>query len=285
MTKMNTILRTAGAAGALFALAGSALADGYGGSIKDAPVEEGRKFTYSVNAAVTTDYMFRGISQSSNSPAVSAGFDASYGIFYAGFWGSSIDFDNGEPTGGVDASVEMDVYAGIKPVLGPVTFDFGILGYLYPNAQDNVIVDGFEEADYLELKAGASITPFTNASLGVTAYYSPDFTGFIDEAFAVEGSAAYTFHAIGRFTPSISGLVGYQTGDAQSNALPAAKLAEDEYTYWNVGASVAFDKFTLDVRYWDTDISDKDKGGNGNLFAFDKYADERVVGTIKVVLP
>ena len=77
----------------MFALAGSALADGYSGSIKDAPVAPARTFSYSVNAAVTTDYMFRGISQSSNNPAVSAGLDASYGIFYVGFWGSSVDFD------------------------------------------------------------------------------------------------------------------------------------------------------------------------------------------------
>ncbi len=282
MTKLNKILRTAGATGALFALAGSALADGYGGSVKDAPPAPGRTFSYSVNAAVTTDYIFRGISQSSESPAVSAGLDVSYGIFYAGFWGSSIDFD---PPLGLDANVEMDVYAGIKPVLGPVTFDLGILGYLYPGADDSVVKNGFEEADYLELKAGASITPFTNASLSVTAYYSPDFSGFIDEAFAVEGAAGYTFPAIGRFTPSISGLVGYQTGDAQSNAAPIVQAAEDEYTYWNVGASVAFDKFTVDVRYWDTDISDKSNGGAGNLFAFETYADERVVGTVKVLLP
>lgn len=285
MTKFNHILRTAGAAGVTFlALAGTALADGYGSSIKDAaPAEEGRKFTYSVNAAVTTDYIFRGISQSSENPAVSAGFDATYGIFYVGFWGSNVDFDNDDLVG-VDASVEMDVYAGIKPVVGPVTFDLGVIGYLYPGADDDfpspIAGDNFEEADYVELKLGASITPFTNATLGVTAYWSPDFTGFVDEAFAVEGTAGYTFSAIGRFTPSVSGLVGYQTGDAQSGV--GLDLAEDEYTYWNVGASLAFDKFTLDVRYWDTDVSDS---GNGNLFAFETYADERVVGTIKVVLP
>ncbi len=281
---LNYFARTAGASAiAMMALAGSALADGYGGSTKDAaPAEEGRKFSYSVNAAVTTDYIFRGISQSSESPAVSAGLDASYGIFYVGFWGSNVDFDF--PIG-VDANVEMDVYAGIKPVLGPVTFDLGIIGYLYPDANDDVIVDGFEEADYLELKAGASITPFTNASLAVTTYYSPDFTGFVDESFAVEGTAGYTFAAIGRFTPSVSALIGYQTGDAQNNAPAIVQAAEDEYVYWNVGASVAFDKFTLDLRYWDTDIDDSANGGAGNLFAFETYADERVVGTIKVVLP
>lgn len=266
MTKFHTYLLKAGATGAsLLALTGVALADGYGGSVKDAPpAEEGRKFTYSVNAAVTTDYIFRGISQSSESPAVSAGFDASYGILYAGFWGSSINF-----VGDFDESVEMDVYAGIKPVLGPVTFDFGVIGYLYPN-----IDDAGAEADYLELKAGASITPFTNASLAATVYYSPEFTGETGEAWAVEGTAGYTFAAIGRFTPSVSALIGYQTVEDQR----FSSLTDDDYVYWNAGLSVAVDKFTFDVRYWDTDIDDA-------LTVADSQADERVVGTIKVVLP
>lgn len=271
MTKLDRFVRTAGAASvSILALAGTALADGYGGSIKDAaPVEEGRKFSYSVNAAVTTDYIFRGISQSSNNPAVSAGLDATYGLFYAGFWGSSIDFDDEDAAG-----AEFDVWVGIKPVLGPVTFDFAVLGYLYPGAREDVI--GVDSHDYLELKAGASLTPFTNATLAVNSYYSPDFFGDIDEAFAVEGSAGYTFSAIGRFTPSISGAVGYQVGD-----LNVPTTAEDDYVYWNIGLGVAFDKFTLDVRYWDTDISDSD----GNIFSAEQFADERVVGTIKVVLP
>lgn len=263
MTKMNTILRTAGAAGALFALAGSALADGYGGSIKDAPVEEGRKFTYSVNAAVTSDYVFRGISQSSENPAVSAGLDVGYGIFYAGFWGSSIDFDSD-----LQPSAEFDVYAGIKPVFGPVTFDFAVLGYLYPG--DDLPAN----SNYLELKAGASITPFTNATLGANVYYSPEFFGETGEAWAVEGNAGYTFAAIGRFTPSISGAVGWQ----QIKETDFDGANDDDYVYWNVGLGIGFDKFTLDLRYWDTDI-------DGGTFATETAADERFVATLKVVLP
>lgn len=265
MTKLHKILRTAGATGALFALAGSALADGYGGSIKDAPpAAEGRTFSYSVNAALTSDYIFRGISNSSEHAAVSAGLDLSYGILYAGFWGSSIDFDGGQP----DAGIETDIYAGIKPVLGPVTFDFGVLGYLYPGSDS--------DADYLELKAGASITPFTNASLGAVVYWSPEFPLNTGEAVAVEGTAAYTFAAIGRFTPSISGTIGYQQVDKSDFGNGPSQ--DDDYVYWNVGAGVAFDKWSVDVRYWDTDI---DTG----VKSFDTLADERVVGTIKVVLP
>lgn len=262
--KLHHFTKTIGASAvAMMALAGSALADGYGGSVKDAaPAAEGRTFSYSVNAAVTTDYIFRGLSQSSEHPAVSAGLDVSYGILYAGFWGSSIDFDGFDPDGGV----EFDVYAGIKPVVGPITFDFAVLGYFYPGSVSS--------ADYLELKAGASITPFTNASLGGAVYYSPEFSLDTGEAWAVEGTAGYTFNAIGRFTPSISGTVGWQ--EIELSTFDAG--GRDDYVYWNIGAAVAFDKFTLDVRYWDTDV---EAGG----IQTETLADERVVGTIKVVLP
>ncbi len=65
----NSGRKLAAAGAALVALTGSALADGYGGSIKDAPVEEGRKFSWSITLGGTSDYIFRGISQTFEDPA------------------------------------------------------------------------------------------------------------------------------------------------------------------------------------------------------------------------
>jgi uncharacterized protein (TIGR02001 family) len=116
---------------AAMAMAGSAYADGMprGGSVKDAPVaDEGRKFAYSWNLGVTSDYIFRGISQNRRNPAVQGGVDMTYGIFYAGIWGSDVNFGQ-NPDGTSVANVEVDYYAGIKPVLGPVTFDLGVIHY------------------------------------------------------------------------------------------------------------------------------------------------------------
>ncbi|MGB3021952.1 MAG: TorF family putative porin, partial [Methyloceanibacter sp.] len=45
------------------------------------------KLGLSATLALTTDYVFRGISQTAGNPAVQGSFDASYGIFYAGIWG------------------------------------------------------------------------------------------------------------------------------------------------------------------------------------------------------
>ena len=121
---MNNFTRMAGATGiALIAMAGAALADGYGeGSSKDAPAAEGRKLSWSMTLGGTSDYVFRGLSLSDEKPAAQGSIDLSYGIFYAGVWGSNLD-DGLTPgiTDGVGPA-EVDVYAGFKPVVGPVTF-------------------------------------------------------------------------------------------------------------------------------------------------------------------
>jgi uncharacterized protein (TIGR02001 family) len=88
-------------------------------------------YTLSFNAAVTSDYRYRGISQSRLKPAVSAGADFAHKSgFYAGAWASSIkwikDF-------GGDAGMELDVYGGYKGAVGSVAYDVGVLGYIYPS--------------------------------------------------------------------------------------------------------------------------------------------------------
>ncbi len=266
---MNRFTRTAGATGiALLAMAGAALADGYEMSSKDAPAAaEGRKLTWSITLGATSDYVFRGLSLNDEDPAAQGSFDVGYGIFYAGVWASNL------PSELVLGPAEIDVYAGIKPVVGPVTFDLGIIGYLYPSERKDQVLVGNDE--YLELKAGASFAPFTNATLGATVYYSPDYQLLDDSsAVAVEGTAGYTFHQVGPFVPTLSGTFGWQSIEDVGFDTPT----DEEYLYWNVGVALAVDKFTIDLRYWDTDI-------DGSNFVAEGLADERFVASVKVTLP
>ena len=255
--------------GAVAALAlaltqGSALA---GGSIKDAP-EEGRAFSWSVNFGATTDYVFRGISQNAEDLTVQGGVDIGYGIFYAGIWGSGIDF------GSLSADIEIDYYAGIKPVWGPVTFDLGVLYYTYPGANDEGV-----ELDYVEVKVGASAQFIPKLTTGLTVFYSPEYTGEQGEVWTVEGAASYELPKFAMFTPTIGGVVGSSFGDVGDGFITAN--GEDEYLYWNVGLSLAVEKLTLDFRYWDSDISDAGGFCTGPVF----QCDERFVFTAKITLP
>lgn len=247
--------KSIGAAGiALLALSAPALASDM------TPAPEGREFSWSVNAALTSDYVFRGISQSDNDPAVSAGFDASYGIVYAGLWASSVDEDF------VGGNLEIDYYAGIKPTLGAATFDFGVLYYTYPGASD----PASGEFEVFELKAAVSGEIFKNLSGTAALYWSPEAAADAGEYFVYEGSLAYALPQISIFTPTISGTYGYV--DNQD-------FEASDYAYWNAGFALGYDKFTFDFRYWDTDAEFLSPVSSSVL------SDERFVFTAKVAFP
>lgn len=261
MFDTTKIVSTMGAAGlALMALTGTVSAADLGGSIKDAPAPatEERKLAFSWNIGGTTDYIFRGFSQSARDPAWQLGADISYGILYAGVWASRIDFGN-DAIGKNIATGEVDLYAGIKPVWGPATFDFGVIYYAYPNARDDNILARPRELDYVELKGGVSgafIPAIDKLTLGYTAFYTWEGTNKTGSIWTNEFTAAYELPKMWVFTPTVSGLFGYQIGNNGARYTALVGNGSDSYMYWNAGLALAVDKLTLDFRYWDTDVSD-----------------------------
>ncbi|MCK9491135.1 MAG: TorF family putative porin [Sulfurimonas sp.] len=95
----------------------------------------------SANVALTSNYVWRGMSQSEDSPAINGGFDLDYKGLYLGTWGSNVRYE------GSDASMELDAYAGYKNKVYGVVYDIGCIYYAYPNDSQAL---NFSEA-YLEL--------------------------------------------------------------------------------------------------------------------------------------
>lgn len=268
----------AAAIAAVFMLASPALADGmYRGSMKDAPKAEPERCKLSANVALATEYVFRGVSQTAQGPAVQGGFDATCGLFYAGVWASNLDW--GTSAGNTLANIEMDWYAGFKPVTGKITWDLGVIYYTYPNAYDPSA-----EANYVEIKVGASGEVWKDGTLGVTVFYSPEYTAKTGEVWTVEGSFAQTLPAFKfarrEWTPSFSALVGYQHG-SDANYASIVGNGDKDYIYWNAGLTLAFaEKWSLDIRYWDTNLGDN-AGGSSFCKGSVLQCDERVVATLK----
>jgi uncharacterized protein (TIGR02001 family) len=84
------------------------------------------------NASLTSDYRYRGISQTRLKPAVQGGVDWSDASgFYAGAWGSTIKWIK---DAGGDAGLELDFYGGYKTEIAKgLTLDIGALQYYYPS--------------------------------------------------------------------------------------------------------------------------------------------------------
>jgi uncharacterized protein (TIGR02001 family) len=93
--------------------------------------------TFTANVGLSSDYLFRGISQSHGRPAISGGLDYSHASgFYLGLWGSSISWVSDAQNTAVPT--EIDVYGGYKNTFagGDWNYDLGYITYNYPGSKD-----------------------------------------------------------------------------------------------------------------------------------------------------
>ena len=201
----------------------------------------GPKFT--VNIGLTSDYRFRGFTQTDGSAAVQGGADFTYNWFYAGVWATNVDFGQLPDTNGVLQNVgdyAIYSYVGAKHKFNRTELDGGFIYYTYPNSQ------GFADLDFYEFYAAASYDFVPNSLVGgVTVYYSPDYQGGVGRNWIIESSLVKYLPKFGDdWQPSVSGLLAYSDGVPSDGGL--------DYWYWNVGASLVFDYFEFDVRFFDT---------------------------------
>ena len=253
---LNKKLLTAAVTTALFSGAGLVQA------------QEDDGFQISGNVALTSDYRFRGISQSDTSGAIQGGFDAEFGPgFYVGTGGSSVDFDcndidipDGHPEvggacSGFDGSLELDYYGGWSSAIGDTDFgiDVGYIYYDYPG-------DNGDDGDYGEVYVSGSWK-----DLSASVNYSDDYYGGTGKFFYYAADYSLTlFDSLG-----VGFHVGYndfdETGFFSSNT--------DSYTDWSVTLSYSWAGVDLSVAYVDTDLDDDD------VFGTD-WADSTAVFTI-----
>ena len=209
--------------------------------------ESPNKFTG--NIAYTTDYTFRGISQTLEKAAVQGGFDYSHSSgLYAGTWASNVDF-------GDSAQTEWDWYGGFANTIGSskLGYDVGAISYNYTG--------GTSDYDFIEVYGKLSYD-FGKFAIKGGLNYSPDF-------FNDSGSATYFFADFDVPVAKDFGLsfhVGRQTIDDNSKYTP-------NYTDYKIAATYSIGGFGMSLAYVDTDLSKSDCGG------FD-ICDSRVVFTV-----
>jgi uncharacterized protein (TIGR02001 family) len=212
-------------------------------------------FSVSGNAAIVTDYRFRGVSLSGGDPAIQGGIDLEHESgFYVGTWGSSID-------GGDYGSVELDFYGGWAGEVAPgLELDVGILYYMYPNGLAGA------DLDYWEPYASVSTTlgPVA-ATAGVAYAWKQDSLGGDDNLYL------YTDFEIGvPQTPlTFTAHLGYTEGVLAPPLLSGLSLDNSGFDY-SIGVNATvLGGLTVGVQYIDT------QGPSVNGFT-----DDAVVGTL-----
>jgi len=206
--------------------------------------------SFSASVAGTTDYTFRGISQTSESPAVQGSFGWSKDFnasgqtigLYASAWGSNLKFKDND-----NAHLEIDYTGGITTTVSGVKLDaFGIY-YTYPDANEAL------DYDYVEAGFGAGYD-FKVVSINGQVYWSPNFFGGIGDAYYLSGNVAVPLP----FKLTAAGHVGHSIFD---------KATAVNYTDWSLSLTRNILGFDLSVAYIDTDLDKSECSGTTNCDA------------------
>ena len=180
------------------------------------------------NVSLTSDYRYRGISQTQNSRAIQGGFDYSLKGFYVGNWNSSVSSDlykNG-------AGIESDVFGGYKlEVVKGVTVDVGSYNYFYQRA----VTDANKKYDTNELFAGLTAGP-----IGVK------YNRTISNYFGIANSVGSQYYQAEANVPVYAGLVANgHVGRTKVNGNDTFN-----YTDYKVGATYGFKGYDIGAHYY-----------------------------------
>jgi uncharacterized protein (TIGR02001 family) len=184
------------------------------------------------NVGATSDYRFRGISQTQNGPAVQAGVDYTHSSgFYVGNWNSSVSgalYTNG-------AGIESDVYAGFKKdVAKGITLDVGTMNYFYPGYSNSKNKNGVNEV-YAALSYGPVTVKYSQAISNYFGLANSKNTSYYqaDVAQVIPGTKVVALAHVGR-----------------TDVSNYSKLS---YTDYNVGVGYKLAGWDLAVKYYMND--------------------------------
>lgn len=192
----------------------------------DAPAAEAPASNLSWNFSLTSDYVFRGITQTDFKPAAQGGLDYSFGDsgWAIGAWGSNVDFGTGSP------DIEVDTYIGWSHALSD-KWNFNILLDRYNYLGES---QSFGNIDFNELIGKVTY----NDMITFTAAYSDNW--------AQGGYSETYFNVSGHWS------VG---NDCKINAGVGRSNFSDNvgsYTDWNLGISHQFGPVNAALNYYDT---------------------------------
>jgi uncharacterized protein (TIGR02001 family) len=182
------------------------------------------------NMSLTSDYRFRGVSQTQNAPAVQGGIDYNHKSgLYVGNWNSSVSsqlYTNG-------AGVESDLYAGFKKeVYKDITLDVGSMNYFYPRATNGTSTN----FDTNELYAG----------VGYKDLVSVKYSHALSNYFGTANSKNSSYMQADASVP----LVGKLSAVAHVGRTDVNNSSSLNYTDYNAGLGYDLEGWNLAAKYY-----------------------------------
>jgi uncharacterized protein (TIGR02001 family) len=198
---------------------------------------------FSGNVSLTTDYLYRGITQTGHKGAIQGGFDYAHpsGI-YAGAWGSNISWL--EEAGVSNSSLELDTYAGFKNSFAEdFSYDVGFLRYNYGGGYPS----GTPSANTNEVYGALGWKWFTLKY----SYAVSNLFGFTDSSGSgyADLSASYTLEGP---DVTLGAHYGHQSIDGSANdgwGYSDYKVSASK-DFGGFGFSLAYSSTNVDEAYW-----------------------------------
>jgi hypothetical protein len=215
---MKTLHKTVISAAAVALLSGLACSSAFA---EEAAAEAPEVSPVTANVTVASSYIYRGITQTNNKPAIQGGFDYAHESgFYVGNWNSSISWISDEYTNSgtakqsapsTSAPVEMDFYAGFKKELIGEGFasDFGVLQYYYPTSGLGGIVPQSSVNTNPIIRQSSGVNPSTTELYAAQNFTAGAATGFFKFSYAVSNLFGIE-NSKGSFYPDLT--ANYDTG-------------------------------------------------------------------------
>lgn len=228
-------------------------------AVAAAPAEDtGPQFPgkFAGNVALISDYVFRGVSQTQEEPALQGGIDWSHESgAYFGTWGSNVKFP------GDNSYLEQDIYGGWATTVGDLSINLGAIFFWYPNAETAL--------NYWEfpVKLGYTMDAVT---LSAGILYSPDYFGFAGNAMYANLGVAYAMPLPDESPVGVTLDAGVGFTVAEDDV-----ITDGTYVDWGVGAKISakgtWTNLAVTLRYTDTDIHGDDSDARfvyGVAYAF-----------------
>jgi len=182
----------------------------------------------------TTDYVFRGLSQTRGGPAAQADlhYQTSAGWF-AGVWGSTVDLNRGP-----GSTVELNAYAGRAwPIGGSWNVKATAVQYIYPNDT------AYLSYDYFELLASVAYED----RLAFTISWSPNTSRYSSYGVA-RNETTFTYEIVGQLP-----LHGPLSATGSAGYYDLSDLFGTGYFYGSAGLAATFERLRIDLTYFDTE--------------------------------
>lgn len=235
--------------------------------------DEGAWGPFTAGVTLTSDYRFRGVSQSDRDGAIQGWvqYDHASG-FFGNIWASNIDFNDGGVFTTDDSSVEVDLTVGYNHSFSEqLSAGIKAVYYWYADADPLPTINDY---DYFEAIASVGYD-FGKASLSGELAWSPDYFGETGDAMSLKGGVSVplleSFAFMGPL--SASGNIGYQWID--DNTL----YGTPDYLYYDLGLTAEWEIFAIDVRWVGTDMSEAQCFGGAD------WCEDGVVLSVTANLP